>query len=121
MLQWELSDLLLSTVVKNAQLAQGYPVVPVVQAQSFYVISKQSYSRAYFPASKWDAIKSELLSIHSQLKMGEVSDFSIFVSAVIDENSFDRIEAHIQAAKDSDKCEIIAGGNCDKSKGMGYL
>ena len=89
--------------------------------QSFYVISKQSNFRAYFPASKWDAIKSELLSIHSQLKMGEVSDFSIFVSAVIDENSFDRIEAHIQAAKDSDKCEIIAGGNCDKSKGIGYF
>ena len=83
------------------------------------VISKQSNFRAYFPASKWDAIKAELLSIHSQLKMGEVSDFSIFVSAVIDENSFDRIEAHIQAAKDSDKCEIIAGGNCDKSKGIG--
>ena len=53
--------------------------------------------------------------------MGEVSDFSIFVSAVIDENSFDRIEAHIQAAKDSDKCEIIAGGNCDKSKGIRYI
>jgi len=74
-------------------------------------------SRAYFPASKWEAIKSELLSIHSQLTMGEVSDFSIFLSAVIDEKSFDRISNYIDTAKADPSCTIIAGGNCDKSKG----
>ena len=73
--------------------------------------------RAYFPASKWEAIKSELLSIHSQLTMGEVSDFSIFLSAVIDEKSFDRISNYIDAAKADSSCTILAGGNCDKSKG----
>jgi len=75
-------------------------------------------SRAYYPASKWEAIKAELLSIHSQLKLGEVSDFSIFLSAVIDEASFDRISGYIDAAKADPSCTIIAGGNCDKSKGF---
>ena len=28
-------------------------------------------SRAFYPASKWDQIRAELLSIHSQLKVGE--------------------------------------------------
>ena len=49
--------------------------------------------------------------------MGEVSDFSIFLSAVIDEKSFDRISNYIDAAKADPSCTILAGGNCDKSKG----
>ena len=69
------------------------------------------------PASKWESIKSEMLSVHSQLKMGDVSDFSIFLSAVIDEPSFDRISGYIEAAKADPSCTIIAGGNCDKTKG----
>ena len=32
--------------------------------------------------------------------MGEVSDFSIFLSAVIDEKSFDRISGYIDGAKE---------------------
>ena len=74
--------------------------------------------RAYFPASKWDAIREEMLAIHSQLKLGTVDDFSIFLSAVIDEKSFDRISGYIEGAKADPNCTIIAGGNCDKSKGM---
>lgn len=50
--------------------------------------------------------------------MGDVSDFSIFLSAVIDEASFDRISGYIDAAKADPNCTIIAGGNCDKSKGF---
>ena len=52
--------------------------------------------------------------------MGEVSDFSIFLSAVIDEKSFDRISNYIDAAKADSSCTILAGGNCDKSKGKFY-
>lgn len=52
------------------------------------------------------------------VKMGDVSDFSIFLSAVIDEPSFDRISGYIEAAKADPSCTIIAGGNCDKSKGF---
>jgi len=52
--------------------------------------------------------------------MGEVSDFSIFLSAVIDEKSFDRISGYIDAAKADPNCTIIAGGNVDKSKGKNY-
>jgi len=74
-------------------------------------------SRAYFPASRWGDIKENLLSIHSQLKMGTCADFSIFMSAVIDEASFDRCSGYIDSAKADPNCEIIAGGGYDKSKG----
>ena len=46
----------------------------------------------------------------------KVNDFSIFLSAVIDEKSFDRISGYIESAKQDPNCTIIAGGNCDKSK-----
>lgn len=74
-------------------------------------------SRCYYPASRWEEIKEHLLEIHSKLKVGDVSDFSIFMSAVIDEASFDRISGFIEHAKADPSCTIIAGGNCDKSKG----
>ena len=40
-----------------------------------------------------------------------------FVTAVIDEKSFDKIVNYIENAKSSSDVEIIAGGNYDKSKG----
>jgi 1-pyrroline-5-carboxylate dehydrogenase len=49
--------------------------------------------------------------------MGTCDDFSIFMSAVIDEASFDRCSGYIEAAKADSNCEIIAGGGYDKSKG----
>ena len=74
-------------------------------------------SRAYIPASLWDEVKDKLKTRIEELKMGEPSDFSNFVNAVIDEKAFDSIAAYIQLAKKAKKAEIIIGGKCDKSKG----
>jgi len=74
-------------------------------------------SRAYIPDNKWDKVKEELLADIKSLKMGKVEDFSVFVGAVIDEASFDKLAAYIDRAKASDDAEIIAGGNYDKSEG----
>ncbi|MFZ4476224.1 MAG: L-glutamate gamma-semialdehyde dehydrogenase [Saprospiraceae bacterium] len=74
-------------------------------------------SRAYVPESLWPAVKTNMLADLADMKMGTVEDFSHFINAVIDERSFDKIAAYITAAKQSDKVEVIAGGNFDKSEG----
>ena len=51
------------------------------------------------------------------MKMGDVTDFSNFINAVIDEKSFDKLASFIEGAKKSPDAEIIIGGKHDKSKG----
>ena len=51
--------------------------------------------------------------------MGDVNDFSNFVNAVIDENSFDNIVNYIEYSKNAQDAEIITGGTYDKS--IGYF
>jgi 1-pyrroline-5-carboxylate dehydrogenase len=74
-------------------------------------------SRAYIPADVWPAIKNKLLDELQTLKMGDVMDFSNFMSAVIDKAAFDSIVEYIEYAKNSDTAEIIFGGTYDDSKG----
>lgn len=74
-------------------------------------------SRAYIPASIWKELKELLLKELSTIKMGDVADFSNFMSAVIDKASFDKITEYIQYAKISVEAEIIFGGNSDNSLG----
>lgn len=75
-------------------------------------------SRAYIPKSIWPAVKEKLVATTEELKMGDVEDFTNFVSAVIDERSFQKIKAYIDGARVSRTCKIIAGGQCDNSKGF---
>lgn len=74
-------------------------------------------SRAYLPKSLWPAIKEELLKDMATLKMGSPEDFSNFITAVIHENSFNKLASYIDQAKQDTDAEIIAGGGYDKSKG----
>lgn len=74
-------------------------------------------SRAYIPESLWPAVKEGMVQTMAGLKMGPVTDFTNFLSAVIDQGAFDSIKKYIDYAKTSDECEIVAGGNCDDSVG----
>jgi 1-pyrroline-5-carboxylate dehydrogenase len=74
-------------------------------------------SRAYFPKSLWNEIKEELGKELATIKMGSPEDFSNFVTAVIHENSFDKLASYIERAKNATDAEVIFGGNYDKSKG----
>ena len=74
-------------------------------------------SRAYIPASIWKELKELLLKELSTIKMGDVADFSNFMSAVIDKASFDKITEYIQYAKNSVESEIIFGGNSNNGLG----
>ena len=49
--------------------------------------------------------------------MGDACDFSNFMTAVIDQRSFDKIAGNIDRAKSNPNCEITVGGNYDDSVG----
>ena len=74
-------------------------------------------SRAYIPASLWPSIKEKVGDMLSEIKMGDVQDFSNFINAVIDEASFDNIMNYINYAKEATDAEIVFGGEGDKSVG----
>ncbi|MDA3820584.1 MAG: aldehyde dehydrogenase family protein, partial [Candidatus Delongbacteria bacterium] len=92
--------------------------VALVRASYEYQGQKCSAaSRAYLPKSLWPAIKEHVGEMLAEIKMGDVTDFSNFVNAVIDEASFDNTMHYINDAKASKDAEIVFGGNGDKSKG----
>lgn len=74
-------------------------------------------SRAYIPESLWPKIKEGLIREREKLKVGDVTDFSTFMGAVIDERAFNRIKSYIDHAKSSKNLEIVAGGKYDNSVG----
>lgn len=74
-------------------------------------------SRAYIPASMWKEVKDIVGDMLGTIKMGDVTDFTNYVNAVIDEASFDNCKGYIDRAKASADAEIVFGGNCDKSVG----
>lgn len=57
------------------------------------------------------------MQLRDSLKVGDVSDFSSFSSAVIDDKAFARIKSYIDHARNSANLEIIGGGQYDDSKG----
>jgi len=75
-------------------------------------------SRVYIPESLWPQIKEGLIETHKTLKVGPVTEFDTFMSAVIDRKSFDRVSGYIEHAKNSPNCEIVAGGTYDDSVGF---
>ncbi len=74
-------------------------------------------SRCYIPKSTWPTVKENLLEDVNSFKMGSPDDMRNFITAVIDEKSFDKLAKAIDRAKKDKDAEIIVGGNYDKSKG----
>ncbi|MDD2589904.1 MAG: L-glutamate gamma-semialdehyde dehydrogenase [Fermentimonas sp.] len=74
-------------------------------------------SRAYIPENLWDEVKQFVSEDLSEIKTGVVEDFSNYVNAVIDEESFDKLAKVIDDAKASADAEIVCGGEYDKSTG----
>jgi len=75
-------------------------------------------SRAYIPSSVWNAISEDLCSEIGKIKMGDARDFTNFMTAVIDQRSFDKITGYIERAASRDTCTIICGGGSDDSTGF---
>jgi 1-pyrroline-5-carboxylate dehydrogenase len=76
-------------------------------------------SRIFVPASIWPALKARLMSDIATLRTGDVTDFSNFMGAVIDERAWTVHSKAIDEAKASSSHEILAGGKAHKS--IGYF
>jgi 1-pyrroline-5-carboxylate dehydrogenase len=74
-------------------------------------------SRVYAPKSMWPQLRERLEEQVAELRMGDVSDFSNFMGAVIDSGSFKTQKEAIDEARASGKAEIVAGGDYDDSEG----
>ncbi len=74
-------------------------------------------SRMYVPKSIWPKLRDTMFGMIKEIKMGDVTDFTNFMNAVIDKNAFNSITAYIEFARKSDEAEILIGGGYDDSKG----
>ena len=60
---------------------------------------------------------NDLVAEVEKIKMGDASDFSNFMTAVIDGRAFDKIKGYIDRASNNPECKVITGGKCDNESG----
>jgi len=74
-------------------------------------------SRAYVPRSLWKRMRDDFLAEVESIQVGDVTDLSNFMGAVIDDRAFAKHKAAITRAKRSKTLDVVAGGQVDDSKG----
>jgi 1-pyrroline-5-carboxylate dehydrogenase len=75
-------------------------------------------SRAYIPRSVWNRLRDPFLDEVESMPMGDITDFSKFLGAVIDQRSFDRLTGVVDRVRGEDGVDILAGGTADDSEGF---
>jgi len=75
-------------------------------------------SRAYVPRSVWARLRDDLVGVTESLPMGDVTDFSNFMGAVIDRKSFSKLSGVLDRVDDDPALSIVAGGQADDSEGF---
>ncbi len=76
-------------------------------------------SRAYVARSVWNKLKDQFVAEVDGLQMGDPTDLSNFMGAVIDDRAFAKHKAAITRAKRTDHLTIAAGGTV--SDKVGYF
>jgi 1-pyrroline-5-carboxylate dehydrogenase len=74
-------------------------------------------SRAYVPRSLWDRMRDDVVEEVNSLSMGDVTDLSNFVGAVIDDRSFSKLSGVLDRARTDASLEVLAGGVADDAEG----
>ncbi|HET7759844.1 MAG TPA: L-glutamate gamma-semialdehyde dehydrogenase [Gaiellaceae bacterium] len=74
-------------------------------------------SRVYAPSNIWPELRERLVEEVGTIAMGDVTDFSNFMGAVIDAKSFARQREAIEHAK-ANKAEVLVGGGTNDSEGF---
>ena len=75
-------------------------------------------SRVFAPSNLWPELRERLVDEVRELKMGDVADFTNFLGAVIDGDSFATQQAAIGEARASGKkTAVLVGGGSDDSEG----
>src|SRR6478736_749465 len=75
-------------------------------------------SRAFVPSSVWARMGDDFLGKVAGLRYGDVTDFTNFGGAVIDQRAFDRNAAALDRAKATDSLTIAVGGGYDDAEGF---
>jgi 1-pyrroline-5-carboxylate dehydrogenase len=75
-------------------------------------------SRVYAPAKLWPDLKERLVEQVRELRVGDVSDFSNFMGAVIDASSFRTQKEAIEEAKAHANTQVVVGGGADDAEGF---
>ncbi|TFV64488.1 L-glutamate gamma-semialdehyde dehydrogenase [Geodermatophilus sp. DF01-2] len=75
-------------------------------------------SRAYVPRSVWARLRDDLVGVTESLPMGDVTDLSNFMGAVIDRRSFSKLSGVLDRVDDDPALSIVAGGTADDSEGF---
>jgi 1-pyrroline-5-carboxylate dehydrogenase len=97
--------------------AEALPAAIVRGAFEFQGQKCSAASRAYIAKSVWDQIRDEVIETTSAIRMGDPRDFRNFMCAVIKKQAFDRHAGAIERARAARGVDILAGGECDDSKG----
>jgi len=74
-------------------------------------------SRMYVAQSVWPQMRARMVEEMQSIKTGQPDDFESFMTAVIDRASFESIKEYIEFARKDAACEVVAGGDCDDSRG----
>lgn len=74
-------------------------------------------SRVYLPSNISDEVLAYVKEDVASFKIGTPGETKNFITAVIDENAFDKIASYIDYIKESKDADILIGGGYDKSKG----
>ena len=125
--------LLWREVAKNLQVYRNYPrLVGECGGKNFHVVHPtadvdnvvnetlrsafeyqgqkcSACSRLYVPQSLWSQIRDRLVEEIAKIPMGQPDDCKTFMSAVIDDKSYEKIAKAINDAKDRPNCSILAG------------
>jgi len=75
-------------------------------------------SRAYVPRSVWNRLEDDLVGEVAALSQGDVTDFSHFMGAVIDDRAYRRLEGVLDQAHHDAAVEVLAGGTADDREGF---
>lgn len=75
-------------------------------------------SRVYAPSNIWPQLRERLAEEVSSIKVGDVTDFSNFMGAVIDGSSFETQREAIEEARKHAQTEVVVGGGYDDSRGF---
>tara|TARA_R110002126_G_scaffold86474_16_gene208786 strand:+ start:4999 stop:6624 length:1626 start_codon:yes stop_codon:yes gene_type:complete len=97
--------------------AQSLAVALVRGSFEFQGQKCSAASRAYVPKALWADVKERMAAMISEIKVGDVRDFSNYMGAVIDAKSFQKLKGAIDGANADSTCEVVIGGGCDDSKG----
>jgi 1-pyrroline-5-carboxylate dehydrogenase len=74
-------------------------------------------SRVYAPSNLWPSLRERLAEQVAELKMGDVTDFSNFMGAVIDAKAQEGHREAIEEARGHSDTQILVGGGVDSDVG----